>query len=103
GGNTFRGFNSGLPAIVISAASFTGPVSAQKNLFSVADPETVIFDQNDDASKANVVATNSLAGNAAYVQALYLELLHRAGDTNNANDAGMWVTQLNNGTPAASV
>src|SRR5207248_1587731 len=82
-------------------ATAAGPVSAQMNLFAAANPETVIFDQGDDGTKANVIATGNLTGNQAFVQALFLEFLHRAGDLANPNDAGAWVTMLNNGaTPA---
>jgi hypothetical protein len=38
-----------------------------------------------------------------FVQALYLDFLHRAGDLNNPNDAGAWVTALGRGMPAATV
>ncbi len=107
GANNFRGFTAAASttagAIVVSAATAAGPVSAQMNLFAVANPETVIFDQGDDGSKANVIATGNLTGNQAFVQALYLEFLHRAGDPANPNDAGGWVTKLNNGATPASV
>jgi hypothetical protein len=38
-----------------------------------------------------------------FVQALYLDFLHRAGDLNNPNDAGAWGTALSRGMPAATV
>lgn len=107
GGNNFRSFTGAATttsgAIVVSAATAAGPINAQMNLFGIATPETVIFDQNDNGALANVVATGNLTGNAAYVQALYLEFLHRAGDTTSAMDAGNWVTMLNNGTPFSNV
>ena len=49
------------------------------------------------------MATNPLTGNAAYVETLYLDFLHRAGDVNSQSDAGHWVTLLNQATPAATV
>jgi hypothetical protein len=38
------------------------------------------------------------AGNAAYVQNLYLDFLHRPGDTSSAADAGAWVMALDAGS-----
>ncbi len=38
------------------------------------------------------------AANAAFVQALYLDFLHRSGDTTNPADAGHWVYALNSAT-----
>src|SRR5205807_2110849 len=81
---------------VVSAATAAGPVSARMNLFAVPNPETVIFDQADSGTLANVDASTPLTGNAAFVQALYLEFLHRAGNLANPNDAGNWVNMLNN-------
>jgi hypothetical protein len=71
----------------------------------VADPETVIRDNAGAGlgGQADVVATGNLTGNAAYVEALYLHFLHRAGDTANANDAGGWVALLNGGTTPLAV
>src|SRR5439155_3995641 len=61
GGNNFRSFSAAATttsgAIVVSAPLVAGTISAQKNIFSVANPETVIFDQNDDGTLANVDAT----------------------------------------------
>jgi hypothetical protein len=106
GGNNFRGFtaaaNSTAGAIVVSALTAQGPVQAQNNLFSV-DPETAIFDQGDQGTLADVIATGNLTGNAAFVQALYLEFLKRVGDVASAADAGGWVNALNAGTPASVV
>jgi predicted outer membrane repeat protein len=42
--------------------------------------------------------SNPLTGNAAYVQTLYFDFLHRLGDTTSAGDAGGWVMALNAGT-----
>jgi predicted outer membrane repeat protein len=42
--------------------------------------------------------TQDLTGNAAFVSALYRDLLHRRGDVTNPLDAGGWVSQLNAGT-----
>ena len=96
GANNFRGF---VPGIGYAINNGLGLVQAQMNLFSVADPQTVIY----DGGAMDTVATNPLTGNAAYVQTLYLDFLHRAGDVSSPQDAGAWVTQLNNGAPAATV
>jgi hypothetical protein len=42
--------------------------------------------------------TQDLTGNAAFVAALYRDLLHRTGDVTNPNGAGGWVNLLNAGT-----
>jgi hypothetical protein len=98
GGNNFRGFTA--PATttagaIVVAATTNAASSAGFNLFSVADPETVVFDDNDNNTLGDVIATNNLTGNAAYVQALFQQFLRRTGDLNDPNDAGKWVAQLN--------
>jgi hypothetical protein len=101
GGNDFRGDTYAIYAFPLAAE---GPVSAQMNIFGVADPKTVIHDHNNDPTLATVVATNPLTGNAAYVETLYLDLLHRTAHLNVANyDATGWVYLLDHGTPAAAV
>jgi hypothetical protein len=88
---------------VTSADAVDGPISAQMNLFSVANPEDVIFDQGDMAANANVIATNNLTGNTAFVAALYLDFLGRRPQFNVATDASIWVDALNNGQSAETV
>jgi hypothetical protein len=101
GANDFRGDAS---AIFVFAQAAQGTIQAQMNIFGVADPTTVIHDHHIDSSLANVVATNPLTGNAAYVETLYLDFLHRTGDLNPShNDAAGWVTLLMQGAPAAVV
>jgi hypothetical protein len=100
GANDFRGDKW---AVYASAPATAGPIQAQMNIFGTSDPTTVIFDHNNNASVAAVVATNQLSANAAYVETLYLDFLHRAGDVNNPSDAGSWVTLLNQATPAMTV
>jgi hypothetical protein len=107
GANNFRGFtlaaSASAGAIVTSALTADGPISAQGNLFSVANPADVIFDQADSGTLAAVNAAGNLTGNAAYVEALYLQFLKRVGDVSNPADAGSWVAALNGGTPASVV
>jgi hypothetical protein len=114
GGNDFRGFTTpaseaiGNGAGAILTFNFFGtaspvPIKARSNLFSVADPGTVIFDHAHDATLPTVDAGGSLTGSAAFVQSLYLQFLHRAGDLNNPQDAQVWVTLLNSGTSQATV
>jgi hypothetical protein len=50
-----------------------------------------------------VVTTGNLTGNAAFVQALYLQFLHRAGDTSNLQDAGAWLDLIAKGTSTTEV
>jgi len=49
------------------------------------------------------VVSIPLAPNAAFVESLYIDLLHRVGNTTDPTDAGAWVNALNSGslTPAA--
>jgi hypothetical protein len=103
GANNFRGITAADGAIDVTSPAATGSISAKGNLFSVADPESVIHDHHDDSTLASVLVANSLTGNAAYVEALYLDFLHRVGDTSNLADAGAWVQALNHATPASSV
>lgn len=109
GGNNFRGYkatasnSTSTAAIRDLAVVAQGQVSAQKNLFLVTDPKTVIWDGNDAPNLSSVQTTNSLTGNAAYVQALYVHFLKRIGNVQDPNDAGGWVTQLNNGAAASTV
>jgi hypothetical protein len=99
GANDFRG---NVWAVYVAASSSAGPIQAQMNIFSVADPTTVIYGHSDP-SLASVVVTNPLTGNYAYVDTLYLDFLHRAGNVYNLTDAGYWVILLEEGTPAAPV
>ncbi|HEX3147304.1 MAG TPA: DUF4214 domain-containing protein [Gemmataceae bacterium] len=98
GGNNFRGFmTTATPsagAIIVNAVAASA-IDARLNLFGVVDPETVIFDGNDNNTHGDIVAANKLTGNAAYVQALFQQFLRRTGDLNDPNDAGKWVAQLN--------
>jgi hypothetical protein len=57
-------------------------------------------DETGSGAKPDIGAfeTQDLRGNAAFVAALYRDLLHRRADTTSANDAGFWVTALNGGT-----
>jgi hypothetical protein len=99
GGNDFRGDHF---ALYVFTTAAEGPIQAQMDIFGV-DPTTVIHDHNVDPTLAAVVTTNALTGNAAYVQTLYVDFLHRAGDVNSSSDAGHWVTLLGQGTSASTV
>jgi hypothetical protein len=94
GANDFRGDPG---AIFCFAHNGAGTIQAQMNIFGVADPTTVIHDHANDATLASVVATNPLTGNAAFVETLFLDFLHRTGDLSSQGDAGGWVTQLGQG------
>jgi hypothetical protein len=99
GANDFRGDTT---AIDIAVPMSFGPIQAIGNIFGT-DPTKVIYDQHNDATLAAVVSSNPLTGNAAYVETLYLDFLHRTGDVNNPSDAGAWVKLLGQGMPAATV
>jgi hypothetical protein len=99
GANNFRG-----DSWAITTTSTAGPIQAKMNIFSVTNPTTVIYDYNYNHTLAAVVASNPLTGNAAYVETLYLDFLHRTGDLKPGdNDAAGWVALLNMGTPATTV
>jgi hypothetical protein len=100
GANNFRGDPT---AIYIFASASQGPISAHMNIFGVADPSTVIHDHHVDSTLASVVSSSHLTGNAAFIETLYLDFLHRTGDLSNPKDAGIWVTRMNQGMPAATV
>jgi hypothetical protein len=99
GANDFRGDTT---AIDIAVPTSFGPIQATGNIFGT-DPATVIYDQHNNPTLAAVASTNPLSGNAAFVETLYLDFLHRTGDLSNPNDAGHWVSALGKGMPAATV
>ena len=114
GGNNFRSFSAPATAtsgaiVALNLTTSQGIIMAQLNSYANAvtpgdvtgiTPGNFIFDPN-----GNVNETNFLTGNAAFVQDLYEDYLRRAGDTTNPNDAGAWLSLLNNGqaSPAAIV
>jgi hypothetical protein len=112
GGNNFRtyykpagpvgGAFSGAIVVNTNTNPAAVTVTAHADLFYV-DPETVIYDSKDGQGSVKVAADNPLAGNAAYVESLYLHFLHRPADTTNLGDAGGWVNQLNLGVNPATV
>jgi hypothetical protein len=103
GGNDFRSFTAPATAssgaIVLNAfPSSQGTITAQKNSFAAGvSPGSVIWDNADSPALASVDASNNLTGNAAFVASLYADLLKRAGDTSNPNDAGGLIAALNSG------
>jgi hypothetical protein len=103
GGNDFRGFTApataGSGAVVLNTfSSSDGVVTAQKDSFAAGvDPQSVVWDGSKSAGLANVDVSNNLTGNAAFVAALYADLLKRAGDTSSPNDAGGLIAALNSG------
>jgi hypothetical protein len=99
GGNDFRGFttaNANGGAIFLAGVAPASPavIIAQRNIFGVSNPQTVVEGQFN----AVVDTSNNLTGNAAFVETVYQDLFKRTGDTNNPSDAGSWVGALNNGT-----
>ncbi len=102
--NNFRGFTAVATttagAIVVGTGFTTAQtVFARNNIWSVADPETVI----DDNAFANVDSASPLTANQSAVAALYHTFLRRSAVFSNPSDAGGWVTQLTNGTPFNTV
>jgi hypothetical protein len=94
GGNDFRAFATTATAksgaiVLQNITPSQGVVTAQRNIFATGiTPATVVF------PASQIDTANSLTGNAAFVQTLYINLLERAGDTANSNDAGGWVHLL---------
>ncbi len=103
GGNDFRGFTA--PATASSGAIVLNTLSpaqkvvtAQMDSFAAGvDPKSVTWDGSKSAGLPNVDESNNLTGNAAFVAALYADILKRAGDTSNPNDAGGLIAALNGG------
>jgi len=100
GGNDFRSFiASSTPSIaaILTQAGSTGTIFAQRNLFSsrAISPGTVCYTVG--ASIDPSINSTALTGNAAFVETLFIDFLHRAGDTTNPADAGGWVNALNGG------
>jgi hypothetical protein len=100
GGNNFRGCGT---AFTLHSNVYASNIPADFNLFSVADPESVVTDKGDGVGKADVITDLPLTGNAAYVQTLYHDFLRRTGNILDQADAGGWITQLFNGASAAAV
>lgn len=100
GANDFRGDSL---AIQVTAAADAGPITAQMNMYSVAEPGIVIHDGSNDATLATVDASNRLGANASYVETMYLDFLHRTGDLSNAVDAGHWLNLLTSQVSVSTV
>jgi hypothetical protein len=99
GGNDFRSFTAATPSSGGIVLAGTPPANitvivAQKNIFGVSNPQTVVEGEFNMA----VDTSNNLTGNAAFVQTVYEYVLHRVGNTSNQSDAGGWVTSLTNGS-----
>jgi hypothetical protein len=98
GGNNFRGFsdapsslNAGRFAIYLTPVGYDQHVFAQHNLWSVADPNTVVKDEDDNhltgggqPGSGNVdVGTTQLDADHQYVQTLYHDFLGRTAPLDN--------------------
>jgi hypothetical protein len=103
GGNDFRSFTgtaTSSAGAIVTQSGTTGILSAEHNIFSVVTPSAVTY--QGGASIPSSINTTNLTGNAAFVETLYNDFLHRAGDTTNSNDAGAWVAALNNRSLSAA-
>src|SRR5581483_6578183 len=85
GGNDFRSFTAPATgtaaAIVLDTVAPLAPaqtVSAKANLFAVANPQTVVSVSSSSVG-TSVDTSGNLTGNAAFVQTLYEQFLHRVG------------------------
>jgi hypothetical protein len=85
GGNDFRGYLPGQPAITISPDPAVGTVQAQFNIWSVADARTVV------TPPTNVNVANPLSAQAAFVQRLYSTFLKRTATLGELNG---WVPAI---------
>ena len=103
GGNDFGGFTAPATAasgaiVLMNVSPAQGVVAARMNVFAAGvAPETVTWDGNEAAALTDVDESAALTGNAAFVALAYGQILKRAGDVNNASDAGNWVGALNRG------
>jgi hypothetical protein len=108
GGNNFRSFTAsgtanGVFAVYLQQTKASATVSAQNNIWSVADPNTVIKDGTHNTNVANIngspgtgminVGTTQLTASQQFVQTLYNHFLQRSGSLPELN---FWVSQLPN-------
>ncbi|HLN29644.1 MAG TPA: DUF4214 domain-containing protein [Gemmataceae bacterium] len=104
GGNNFRGFAAsdtanGVFAVYLTNTNPAATISAQDNIWSVADPTTVIKDgtHNTNAGGGNPgtgsinVGATQLSADQQFVQTLYNDFLERSGSVTELN---LWVAQL---------
>ncbi len=100
GGNDFRLLgpaNSTQGPLVVTGTNPSVPVTivAEHDTFSNTPPLSFV-----QGGLIHVTAdtSNALSANAAFVETLYENELHRFGATTNPNDAGYWVNVLNANT-----
>lgn len=98
GGNNFRSFTSqgtGTTGAIVTLSGTTGIISANQNIFGLATPLTAC--SLGGATISNTITTLGL--NNAYVEALYIDFLHRPGSFSvSGQDASYWANGLNSGT-----
>jgi hypothetical protein len=94
----------GNQVVLPTEALLAGSPAIDKGVLATVTTDERGFPRPDsrgsDAGTQDIGAfeSNPLTGNAAFVQTLYFDLLHRLGDVTNASDAGGWVNSLNAGT-----
>jgi hypothetical protein len=86
GGNDFHGYVPG-GGQAIATGGTIGTVQAQFNIWSVADPTTVI----NPVASPHINVANPLNADRAFVQMLYVTYLHRAG---TLAELDSWVSAL---------
>jgi streptogramin lyase len=106
GGNNFRSFTAsstanGHFAVYMQDTVSTDVVSAHNNIWSVADPNSVVKDGTHNTNLADInnfpgtgmvdVGMTQLAANQQFVQTLYNDFLKRSGSLAELN---FWVSQL---------
>jgi hypothetical protein len=106
GGNDFRSYlaanvANGVFAIYLHNTGAAAAVSAQNNIWSVADPSTVIKDGTHNTNTANIAAipgagaiavgATQLSADQQFVQTLYNDFLQRSGSVAELNG---WVAQF---------
>ncbi len=64
---------------------------------------TITASNGAQPNAAQTFILTVLTPHQRFVEALYTDFLHRPGDLNNPNDAGYWVTLLDQGAPATTV
>jgi hypothetical protein len=105
GGNNFRGFEAsgtanGVFAVSLLDTQAAASVSAQDNIWSVADPTTIIRDGTHNTNTGGgllpgtgsiQVGSTQLSANQQFVQTLFNDFLGRSGSLTELNS---WVAQL---------
>jgi hypothetical protein len=102
--------NNGGPTATMALLPGSPAIGAGAKTSLIPGLSVPTTDQRGDPRPANSIDIGAYQTQATvqtphqrFVQALYTDFLHRSGNLSNPNDAGHWVTLLDQGGPAATV